>query len=462
MQGSFHEWQDGAKQRRDETLGIRTQRVLRVGDTMWVQNTSGEIRELHGLLARRQITEDFIDTGAFAQHPEFVHLVAQAVLPDGRRVYRLRVAPPSGEPYTIAIDAKTWMIDQKSYIEHDAPETITYDDYRVVDGMLIPFSEVDSNGDAQYDVTSHVTSVVVDAPIASALFAPLRPAAVEAAAPVTVPIEIVNGLPFVHVDVGGHTYEFLVDSGSQGNVVDATVAAALGLHPQGSLEIQGVSRTPSMGVVPLPATSVGGVALPTGVATVLDMSTIVRGPHQIQGVLGYPFFAAAEVRFDPDRNTMTIAKPGSLPALGDKLDVDTDRELAEIRAIIDRSANTRLVVDTGNSSELLLFTSFIDAHRGLINFAGNRAQSNRGVGGSTNAVGALVDELQLGGYHLYNRRADVILSNSGAFADRNDGGNVGFGVLRNFITTFDLADHALYLDRAHRFDDGRYRTVTSP
>ncbi len=458
LQGTFHEWQDGDKQRRDERLGIRTQRILRVGKTMWIQNTSGEIRELHGLLARRQITADFIATGDFAEEPQFVHFIDRTTLPDGRAVYRLKIAPPTGEPYTIAIDAKTWMIDQMSYVEHAAPETMTYYDYRTVDGMLIPFEEIDSNGDSKYDVTSHVTAVSVDTPIDPSVFAPLHPEAVAESAPVTVPYHLVNGLPFVTVGIDGHSYEFLLDSGSQGNVVDRTVAEQLQLHPQGTLEIRGVDRTASMGVVATPPMSIGAAQLPRGVATVLDLSTIVRGSHPMQGVLGYPFFAASEVRFDPDASTVTIAKPGTLPPVGEKLDVDTDRELAEVHATIDRNATTRLVVDTGNSNELLLFSSFIRDHEGVVNFAGNRPVANRGVGGSTDAVGAMVDELDLGSYRLYNRYANVILSKSGAFADRNDGGNVGFGVLRNFIATFDLANHALYLDRARGFDDGRYRS----
>ena len=93
-------------------------------------------------------------------------------------------------------------------------------------------------------------------------------------------------------------------------------------------------------------------------------------------------------------------------------------------------------------------------------FAGNHAVENRGAGGSTPAVTAMVDLLEIGHQRLYNRYTDVILATAGAFADRDDGGNVGFGVLRNFVTTFDLADHTLFLERSHNFDDGRFRQRT--
>ncbi|MHB8146929.1 MAG: hypothetical protein ACYDGM_06675, partial [Vulcanimicrobiaceae bacterium] len=62
-----------------------------------------------------------------------------------------------------------------------------------------------------------------------------------------------------------------------------------------------------------------------------------------------------------------------------------------------------------------------------------------------------------GPFRMFNRFASVVFSKHGAFADRNDAGNIGYGTLQNFVMTFDLANRALYLDRARAFDDGRYR-----
>lgn len=458
LKGIFHEWQDGDKQRRDETLGLRTQRVLRVDGRLWMQDVSGNIRELHGLVARRQVTEDFIDSMQFASHPENVAFVDRATLADGRTVYDLRVTPPKGEAYLIGIDTKTYLVDEKSYVDGDARATSTYNDYRVVQGMLVPYLEIDSHGDHQYDVTSQVTNVVVNQPIAKSVFDPLAPLTVSNSSPVTIPAAEHAGLLFAHVSIGGKPYQFLLDSGAQGVVVDPRVAHDLQLTPQGTLEIRGAGRIAAQGVIETPDIQLGGATLPAHVATVVDLSKIVDSSVQIDGILGYPLFAAAELRFDPDARTLTIAKPGTLPVLGTKLDVDTDRELPELDASVDRT-DARFVIDTGNSNELLLFKNFIDDHPGIVQIAGHGFVSNRGIGGSTAAVGIGVGDLTLGPFHLYNRNANVILATGGAFADRNDGGNIGYGVLRNFIATFDLANHALYLEKARGFDDGRYRAV---
>jgi len=460
MTGAFHEWVDGDKERRDQQLGLRAERVLSLAGHLTVMDSSG-VREIGGLFARRQVTEDFIDSGAFTHHPESVASLGAGVLPDGRAVFRLRIAPPGGETYTVSIDANTWLVDQKSYLEHDAAQTETYYDYRVVDGMLVPFTEIDSNGDVNYDIVARVTGVTADEPISPDIFVAFVPNVVDAEKPVTVKVQMQYGLVFTDVTIAGKSYHFLVDSGSQGNVIDPRVSNELGLHPQGTLEISGAARTASLGTVQMPDMYIGSVKLPAHQATVISLSGIVGGEAHVDGVLGYPFLAVAEVRIDPERGAMTIAKPGSLSVDGERISVDTDRELPEISGEVDR-VETRLLVDTGNTNELLLFKSFISDHPGLIFFAGSKFVPNFGIGGSTTAVGAVVDELQIGSVVLYNRNANIILASSGAFADKNDGGNVGFGSLKNFVFTFDLANRAMYLQRGSDFDDGRYRQRTEP
>jgi hypothetical protein len=454
--GTFHEWQAGTTQRRDISFGIRTERTLRLGDRVWVEDANGEIRELQGIVARRQLTEDFIESDGFASHPESVHYVDRETLADGRDVYVLRIAPPDGEPYEIGIDTKTWLIDESSYVDHDTTRVSFFSDYRVIDGLLIPFTEVDSDGQHAYDITSQVTDVTVDQPIEAAIFTPLSVAAVVNAVPVTVPYLERGGLIFAKVSIEGKVYTFLIDSAAQADVFDTSLVAKLGLHPQGSVEITGAGRVTSPGVVEAPPIVLGGVTFPMHIATVLHLPPFPS--TSVDGILGYPFFAAAELRFDPTQQTLTIAQPGALPPDGARLDVDTDRELPEVVARI-QDAPTRVIVDTGDSRELLLFKSFVDQHPGLVSLAELGPRLNSGIGGSVSAVGAIVNVLQLGPYRLFNRYTDVVLGTTGAFADRNDGGNVGYASLRNFVVTFDLANHGLFLQPADGFDDGHDRKI---
>ena len=458
LQGTFAGWRRPNEEREDEKLGIRTQRTLRIGDVEFVQNENGDVRVLRGLVARRQVTEDFVDSGAFAQHPEADVLIGPAKLYDGRDVIRVRVVPLGGEPYVIALDASTHLVDEKSYQDGDSTATVDYSDYRVVDGALVPYVEVDSSGDHAYDITSRVDSVAVDRPIDASIFAPLVSTVIDAPAPVTVPVLADGQHFFVRARVDGHSVVMLLDTGAQGVFLDVGTAKRLGLTLEGMLEVRGAKRTSGAGVAALDRIEIGDAHLPVGVVSVVDLSSVTFGGYPVDGVLGYPFFAAAEVRVDPDKLVMTIAKPGTLPAAGSPLTIDTDRELPETQAKIG-SIEGRFLLDTGNGTELLLFHAFVKEHPNVIVY--QRApffSQNRGVGGSSAAVRAMVTEIDLGPFRLFNRIADVMLAETGAFADRNDAGNIGLGSLRNFTFTFDYVNRTLYLERARGYDDGRGRT----
>jgi len=456
LEGTFTNWRDGSRERDDETLGLRTQRTLRLGDVQYVQNANGDVRTLRGILARRQVTEDFIDSGDFARHPESDVFEGGATLRDGRKVWRVRVSPPGGETYDVALDVDTWMIDQKAYVDGDAVVTSSYDDYRVVSGTLVPFLEVDSSGDASFDVTAHVKTVTVDKPIDPGVFEPFKTTVIDAAVPVTVPLLYDRGHLFVRASAGGKPLLFLVDTGSQGVFLDPAAAQRLGLKTEGKLEVRGARRTNGLGVAALEAIDIGSAHLPLHVVSVVDLSAVEYNAATVDGVLGYPFFAAAEVRVDPDRLTMTIGKPGTLKPQGTAIAIDTDRELPETMTTINNVPG-RFLLDTGNSNELLVFHAFAKDHPAAVYYAGSHYARNSGVGGGSAAVRAMVNEIDLGPFKMYNRYADVMLADNGAFADRNEAGNIGLGTLKNFVFTFDLAHDALFLDPTRQFDNGRGR-----
>ncbi len=434
--GTFSSWKQGDDERRDDSLGARTQRELRLGGREFLENADGDVRELRGLLLRESRTEDMVESPDLARHLSDVTALGLARLDDGRSVWQVRVALTGGQPFVVSFDAKTWMIDQESYVEGDGTQSITYDDYRVIDGALVPFVEVDSIGDHSYDITSRVRSVRVDVPVDPSIFAMFASPVISAAVPVTVHVREHDGLLFAPVSIHGKTFTFLIDTGAQSVIVDPETALTLGLEPQGRLEVSGAQRTAAQGVGALDGIDIGGAHLPLHVASVVDLSGIVDSTIPIDGIVGYPLFAAAEVRIDPDDDELTLAKPGSLPVRGVRLPVETDRAMPEVRAKLD-GIEGQFIVDTGDANELLIFRAFANAH-------------------------PMVSEFDLGPFRLYNRYASVVLANAGAFADRDDAGNVGHGILANFVTTFDLANGALYLDKARRFDDGRYRPVVEP
>jgi hypothetical protein len=116
------------------------------------------------------------------------------------------------------------------------------------------------------------------------------------------------------------------------------------------------------------------------------------------------------------------------------------------------------LIDTGNAGEVLLYHRFVQNHPGLVpSFFAQNERRSYGIGGATASYHTTLDALRLGTETLYHADTDVMQATSGAFADRFDAGNVGLGVLKNFVTTFAFSDRALYLARGEAFDDGRNR-----
>lgn len=455
LQGDFHSWMTGGNARFDENVGGRSESTLRVGEHEYIVNESGNVRQLHGVLLERQRTEDFIESDGFVTQPQYDTFAGQKQLPDGRAVYEIIVAPPDGQRETLDLDAKTLMIDRISYDEEDGTSTEDFSEYSHAGGVLVAGREVDSNGDHAFDVAHYVVKMFVDRAIPQTVFAVPQTTVVQTDKPVTVPLTQHDGHYYVRAHVGSRDYNLLVDTGAQGVVLDSHVAAEQGLRPQGHLEVAGVARTGGLGIAKLGGIQIGGATLPLRTVSILDLRG-TTGRFDADGVLGYPFFASAEVMIDPVGNTMTFAKPGMLHPQGDPVSVEVDRQLVEIDGKVN-GASGRFLLDTGNSTELLLFSPFMHTHPYLVGFQERRFANNYGIGGESAALSAVVDELDMANYRLFNRYANLMQTARGAFADRFDAGNIGMGVLKNFIVTYDLANARVYMQRDSAFDDGRGR-----
>jgi len=460
LSGEFHSWRAGSKERDDQRLGPRAETTLRLGDHIFLRTASGNVRELTGYLRRRALTADFVERGAFLTAPERSTFVGFATL-DGELMWRLEVRAPGGEPETLWIDPASGLPARIEFLDGDGPTTIDMSDWRSVAGRVFPFRMVTSDGERAFDVVQQTTSISVDMPISPDIFAPLHNRTIQAAGVQTVPLFERDSHVACSVAIAGKSYDFLLDTGAQSVLLDSAVARAAGLAEMGALEVRGAGRSGGLHILNLPRLDIGGAHLDDLVATSLDLRGALGGISRLDGILGFPFFASALVELDFAHNTMRFGEPGSFVPRGERIQLDLDRGLVEAMFRLDNSLEAPFIIDTGNSGELLLYRPFIAAHPGIVPFS-SVAVSNYGIGGTAPTYRSSLDELALGDVSLYHRVADVVMAEKGAFADRVDAGNIGLGILKNFVVTFDLSNDALYLEKGDRFDDGRLRMAISP
>jgi predicted aspartyl protease len=431
-----------------------------LGEHIFLRTASGNVHELTGYLRRRALTADFVDTGAFVKEPARSKFIGVGSL-SGATAWRLEVQAAGGEPETLWIDATTGLPLRVEYIDGDGPTTIDFSDWREVAGRRYPFKTVTSDGERQFDIVQQTTSISLDTPVPADVFMPLHNRTITADAVQSVPLFERSSHVACNVHIGGKPYVFLLDTGAQSVLLDSSVAQAAGLTQVGALEVRGASRTGGLHVLDLPRIDIGDAHLDDIVATSLDLRGALGGVSRLDGILGFPFFASSLVELDFVHHTMRFGVPGSFVPRGQRVALDVDRGLVEAVFGLNASISAPFIVDTGNSGELLLYRPFVRAHPGIVPFSAESI-ANYGIGGTAPTYRSALDQLTLASVQLYHVVTDVVMTEKGAFADHIDAGNVGLGILKNFIVTFDLSNAAMYLEKNTDFDDGRHRMVTSP
>jgi predicted aspartyl protease len=457
LTGTFRIVRDGANERQDEQLGPRHETTLRLGDNVFVRNANGNVRELRGYLRRRALTDDLLDSGDFVKHPELTRFAGWGDV-GSTKAWRLEVNAKGGEPETLWIDPESGLPLRLEYLDGDGPSYVDYADWRDVKGRKIAFRNTLTDGDHRFDTVQQTTSVRLDEPVDPASFAPLVPRLLATDRVHTIPLVERGGHVGVTVRIANKDWFFILDTGAQSILVDSAVLKAAGVNGSGALEVRGASRSGGLTVATLTRLEVDGANMDDVVVSSLDIARNLGGGLKIDGILGYPFFASAVVEMDFANRTLRFGPPGSFVPKGSRMDLDVDRELAETTLRMNSRLDAQFIIDTGNSGEMLLYRPFLDAHPGIVPFSATGSY-NYGIGGANATYRTALDGIRVGGYDLYHLNVDVVLATNGAFADRVDAGNVGLGVLRNFVATFDLGNSAMYLTPGTTFDDGRHRTA---
>ena len=457
LSGTFRIARDGVNEREDDALGPRRETTLRLGDRIFVQNANRNVRELRGYLRRRAMTDELIASGAFVNEPERARFAGWGSVGDAR-TWRLEVTADGGEPETIWIDASSGLPLRLEYLDGDGPSYVDYSDWRDVDGRKLAFRNVLTDGDHRFDTVQQTQWVHIGVPIDPATFALSAARTLPADRVHTVPLVEREGHVGITVHIADRDWFFLLDTGAQSILVDTAVLRAAGVSGEGAMEVRGAARSGGLVTAVLPSIAIDGVPMDDVVVSSLDIARNLPGGVHIDGILGYPFFASAVVEMDFAGGVMRFGPPGAFVPRGTHVDLDVDRELAETNVRVNGKLDAPFIVDTGNSGDMLLYRPFLDAHPGIVPFSALPSWSY-GIGGANATYRTSLDAVQLGGFDLYHRSVDVVLAKQGAFADRVDAGNVGLGVLRNFVATFDIGHAGMYLAPGPSFDDGRWRTA---
>ncbi|MEA2688422.1 MAG: Aspartyl protease [Candidatus Eremiobacteraeota bacterium] len=409
----------------------------------WEQNRNGIVFSYPGIHDQRDAVSDRVFRDPSDERN--VHLVGDA---PAFNAYVVEVNPAAGRHEWRYIDKRSGNLVRREYIERRRRYTSTYDDYRSADGVQEPsrVRTTDSLGNEReqtlvnrsFDQTPEQRDVEMP-PSRRVVEFPEKQTAVR------LPVRFANGLAVVRVIVGRGAYDFLLDSGAAGIVIDPSVVEQQNLERYGQRVGATLGSFPESTTI-VPQMTIGGLRMRNIVARVVKVPFRVDDRSHIAGLLGFDFFADAVVHVNLAKNLAEAIPPERFHAPPDAsvVGVALDDKTPAVAARAG-SASGRVVLDTG-ANRTVFETAF--AERG--DFAPERVASImhvRGMGGYATAEPTRLPTFELGGIWTRGATADVANADLGT---EDVDGIVGTDLLRTYDMWFDYRLSAVYLRRAKR------------
>ena len=271
-------------------------------------------------------------------------------------------------------------------------------------------------------------------------------AAFAAPAGITIPFAWTPGQIEVAVDVNGTPATFLLDTGSEYSIVSTRLAQALRL----ATERRGV-RDFADGVT----LAMKGVTLADQRVMAMPFDSVNARGRNIDGLIGYDFFAAYTVRIDFAAKTLTAWKPSTFepPRAAVEVPITFAGRLpvvaARLRLTRERTLDARLMVDTGASQAVFLRYPFAMDHQ-LIGPASQRTSAPSLADGTRTLIDVPVEQVSVGSLSFDRPSVRAFAEPVGSAGGTATDGLIGNTLLSRFTVYVDYARKRLLFEPARR------------
>ena len=425
------------------------------GAKTWEKEPSGTVTEqAGGDVIPNAITESYQDRNLWWQ-PDHGGASVESLgqkTDKGTAYDVLKITPKDGTAFEAWFDHKTHMLFRT--IEAQSTQIITtdYSDYAAVDGVQIARKSVVDDG-------SHNLQTFT---LASASFGGALPAATferpaenlhdfsiaGGAHETTVPFHLWNNHIYADVSVNGSKpMTFIFDTGGH-SILTPETAKALGVASQGNVSSTGGGDAiATSGEATVKSLTVGGATITDQPVSTLEFDPPGTEGANEQGMIGYEFFARFITRFDYGKHTITFIdkKYFDPKTAGVAVPMRLYHQFPEILGSYD-GIPARFGIDTGSRMPLLLNRAWATKNGypkpGVKSV---EAQTGWGVGGPTHSIVFKGGVLVLGPVTIEHPLTMVSTDKGGAGSSEAFPSNVGGGVLKRYVVTFDYDNSTMYL-----------------
>ncbi|HUQ09645.1 MAG TPA: aspartyl protease family protein [Steroidobacteraceae bacterium] len=375
----------------------------------------------------------------------------------------LRITPPRGKPFEAWFDPQSHLVTRVR--EAQSWNTVLetrYSQYRKSEGRMAPHRlELITNGDEAGAEVLELTSIA-RGDSATTYSAPGNrrdAAALPASGKSSVPFQLVNNHVIVTARINGRgPYPFLVDTGGH-NILTPITARSLGIGSEGHSTGGGSGEATTVnGYALVSSIEVGGARMRDAMALTLDFSPADVEGLVLGGMLGSEFLERFVVEFDYGRKVLTFTDPAHFAAAdrrraGTALAMEFYDHMPQVTGTFE-GRPARFNLDTGSRSDVSITAPFAD-RMGLRDLypLGITVTDGWGSGGPARSFVVRAGRMTLGAVEVDRPIAGLSVAKRGVMADENFDGNVGSGLLKRFVVTFDFGGNHVYLRRLPHPDE---------
>jgi Aspartyl protease/PDZ domain len=441
------------KTREAADFGVFSNAAVWDGGRGWRQNNSGGVHPIDSeFMQSVQVTDAWLAQFGYLRRDALG--AALQLLEDqqaeGRSFSVVRATPRRGQSVELWFDKETKHLARTVQIMTIDVRTIRYDDYRMAQGLSIPFKITTDSGDASHADVIQIEHIDKIRATKDDFGRPRPPDDFEITGGKTVvPIEFDGNVVVEAMLNGQGPFAFILDTGGAA-ILTPNAVTALGLKTvgAGSGGGSGAGRV-SVQYTRVERLQIGGMTLRNQPFVVIALSydAVERGARPpLAGILGVELFERFAMQLNYHEKTLALEPlsgyrhRGGGVALPIFFSEDEPLLVAKIAGI---SGDVGL--DTGNSGTLIVQGIWADRHQLKQQMMSGYPSLGFGMGGASSNWTSRAD-FEIARHRFGRIIAHYAPDTKGAFSSRTESGNVGNEILANFTLDFDYGHGQIWFE----------------
>jgi membrane-associated protease RseP (regulator of RpoE activity) len=277
--------------------------------------------------------------------------------------------------------------------------------------------------------------------------APIAPPKVSfALTPASIPFELFRGQRIIlSGTVNGHSTPMMLESGAGMTVIDQAYAKQIGLAGGTTIQVRGATGESPAQIASGVSLAAGSLHLDNLSVLIVDLSAIARSVGRpIPVLLGSEAFKAGTVTVDFPRSHLTFADRSKFtpPPVATRVALGERQRIPTIDVSVAGLPPVTADLDLGNNGTLIVSNSFWK-DQPMLSSLRHAQWATGGVGGMKVSRQVTVPSVDFAGRRFLN--VPAILNDDPQTLPLT-GANVGVGMFKPFVATFDFAGQVIYLE----------------